>query len=103
VYLYRKIVTFQDVQYIVKKNYAILQESLIRFAKTELRKLINEERIEDLDNTPCTRISEDMDIGKFIEKIHERLKMACSKTFRIRVPKKATAQAISLVDRVTDN
>jgi len=44
-----------------------------------------------------------MDIGKFIEEFHERLKMPCSKTFRIRVPKKATAQANSLVDRVIDN
>jgi hypothetical protein len=71
--------------------------------KAKLCKLNNEERTEDPDNTNCTRIFEDMDIGKFMEECHEILKMACKKMFRIRVPKKATAQASSLVDRVIDN
>jgi hypothetical protein len=44
-----------------------------------------------------------MNIGKFVEEFHEGLKMACSKTFRIHVPKKSTAQSGSLVEIVTDN
>jgi len=77
--MYRKIVTFQDVQYIVKKNYANLQESMILFAKTELCEVSNEERTENLVNTPCTGVSEGMGIRVFIEECHEILKMALVK------------------------
>jgi hypothetical protein len=90
---HRKIVNFQDVRCIVKKeNYVNFQENLIQLAKTKLCKLNNEERIEDLDTTLGTRISEDMDIEKSLEDFHEVLKMACNKTFRThRTSNKATA------------
>jgi flagellar hook-basal body complex protein FliE len=74
------------------ENHANFQESLIQLAKTKLSKLNNEERIQDLDTTLCTCISEDTDIEKYIEEFHEVLKMACNKTFKTQhASKKSTA------------
>jgi hypothetical protein len=75
-----------------KRELCKIPGKLLRLAKTKLYKLNNEERIEDLDNTLCTRISEDMAIEKSVEEFHEVLKLACNKSFRTQwASKKATA------------
>jgi hypothetical protein len=51
-----------------KENYANFQENLIQVAKMKLRKLNNEERIEDLDTTICTHIP-----GIRHRKIHRKI------------------------------
>ena len=87
-------VNFQDVRYITKKEtLAKFQVNILQIVETNLCKQTNGNRTEDLDDTLCSRLSEDMAIGKHIDKFSEALKLACNKSFKTqRASKMATTR-----------
>jgi hypothetical protein len=82
------------LRYIAKKdNKKKFQGNLLRLAEKKLCNMNKEGGTEDMDKTPCTRVSDETDIEKLIEEFHKVLKLTCSKSFRTQ---RASKRAISL-------
>jgi hypothetical protein len=81
-------VNMQNPQYIMnKENFTKFQEQVLQIVRTQLN-IKHDTGIEDLDDTLSSIITDELDIEKRIDKIHDVIKLACNKTFPTRGPKK---------------
>jgi hypothetical protein len=97
-------VNTQNPQYITnKENLAKFQEQVLQIVKTQLNKK-HDTGIENLDDTLSSIITDELDIEKRIDEIHDVIKLACNKTFPTRGPKNTvTTQNSYLVDPRADS
>jgi len=82
------------VRYITKKEtLAKFQVNILQIVETNLCKQTNRNTTEDLDDTLCSCLYQDMAIEKHIDEFSAALKLVCNKLFKTqRASKKATTR-----------